>query len=277
VTFAAAIAALASIRVAESRPEADAIVPRTAEGNRQRGRATRFKRNFSAGFRHLRSVPLLLQVTVVTACAFSVIGLNETIIFAVIGQGLHRPPSFLGVLSAVQGVGAIAGGLALARMLRWLGSARVVGLALAWFSVASAALITSSLPLCLAATVGDGIGLVWLLAAATTATQRYSPPRLQGRVNAAFMMLIITPQTVSIAAGTVLISVVDYRLLLAVVAVAIGGCALVLLIRPAPEPADTDTDTDTDTDAPADADADARSAEAAAAGLAGLDPAATSA
>jgi MFS family permease len=267
VTFAAAIAALASIRVAESRPEADAIVPRTAEGNRQRGRATRFKRNFSAGFRHLRSVPLLLQVTVVTACAFSVIGLNETIIFAVIGQGLHRPPSFFGVLSAVQGAGAIVGGLALARVLRWLGSARVVGLALAGFSLASAALMTSSLPLCLAAAVGDGIGLVWLVAAATTATQRYSPPRLQGRVNAAFMMLIITPQTVSIAAGTALISVVDYRLLLAIVAVAIGGCALVLLIRPAPEPADDD----------ADADADAGSAEAAEAGSAGLGPAAMSA
>jgi hypothetical protein len=44
------------------------------------------------------------------------------------------------------------------------------------------------------------------------------------------------------------------------VAVAIGGCALVLLIRPAPEPAD--------------ADADERSAEV---GSAGLDPAATSA
>jgi MFS family permease len=271
VTFAAAIAALASIRVAESRPEADAIVPRTAEGNRQRGRATRFKRNFSAGFRHLRSVPLLLQVTVVTACAFSVIGLNETIIFAVIGQGLHRPPSFFGVLSAVQGAGAIVGGLALARVLRWLGSARVVGLALAGFSLASAALMTSSLPLCLAAAVGDGIGLVWLVAAAPTAPQRYSPPRLQGRVNAAFMMLIITPQTVSIAAGTALISVVDYRLLLAIVAVAIGGCALVLLIRPAPEPADDDADDD------ADADADAGSAEAAEAGSAGLGPAAMSA
>jgi MFS family permease len=79
-----------------------------------------------------------------------------------------------------------------------------------------------------------------LVAAATTATQRYSPPRLQGRVNAAFMMAIITPQTVSIAAGTALISVVSYRLLLAIVAVAIGGCALVLLVRPAPEPADTE-------------------------------------
>jgi uncharacterized membrane protein YfcA len=49
-------------------------------------------------------------------------------------------------------------------------------------------------------------------------------------------MLILTPQMVSIAAGAALISVVDYRLLLAIVAVAIGACALVLLIRPTADP-----------------------------------------
>jgi len=35
-----------------------------------------------------------------------------------------------------------------------------------------------------------------------------------------------------------LISVVDYRLMLAIVAVAIGACSLVLLVKPAAEPAD---------------------------------------
>ena len=33
-----------------------------------------------------------------------------------------------------------------------------------------------------------------------------------------------------------MISVVDYRLMLAIVAVAIGACSLVLLVKPAPEP-----------------------------------------
>jgi MFS family permease len=156
----------------------------------------------------------------------------------VISEGLHRPPSFFGVYGAVQGAGAIVGGIPLALLVRRIGSARVVGFALAAFSLASAACITSSLWLILAAAVGDGIGLVWLVAAATTATQRYTPPSLQGRVNAAFMMLILTPQTVSIAVGAALISFVDYRLMLAIVAVSIAACALVLLIRPAPDPAD---------------------------------------
>ena len=220
-TFAIAIAALASIKVTES-----------ARGHVSDGTAKPpFRREVAAGFRHLRSVPLLLQITTVTAVAFSVIGLNETIIFAVIAQGLHRPPSFFGVYGAVQGAGAIAGGIPLAPLVRRLGSARVVGFSLAAFSLASAACMTGSLWLILAAAVADGIGLVWLVAAATTATQRYTPPSLQGRVNAAFMMLILTPQTVSIAVGAALISVVDYRLMLAVVAVAIGACALVLILR----------------------------------------------
>ncbi|MDR2985280.1 MAG: MFS transporter [Nocardiopsaceae bacterium] len=227
VTFAIAIAALSSIKVTESGRA------RGADENAKQP----FRREVAAGFRHLRSVPLLLQITTVTAVAFSVIGLIETIIFAVISEGLHRPPSFFGVYGAVQGAGAIAGGIPLAFLIRRMGSARVVGLSLAAFSLASAACITGSLWLVLAAAVGDGIGLVWLVAAATTATQRYTPPSLQGRVNAAFMMLILTPQTVSIAAGAALISFVDYRLMLAIVAVAIGAGALVLLLRPAPEPA----------------------------------------
>jgi hypothetical protein len=40
----------------------------------------------------------------------------------------------------------------------------------------------------------------------------------------------------SIAAGAALISVVSSRLMLLVMAIVIGGCAIVLLVRPADEP-----------------------------------------
>jgi MFS family permease len=223
VTFAAAIAALASIRVRESAPE-------TIEHGT-------FRRDVTAGFRHLRAVPLLWQITLVTACAFSVIGLNETIVFAVISQGLHRPPSFFGVLNSVQGAGAIAGGLAVAWLLRHLGAARVIGLALTSFALASVAYRTHSLALCLTGAVADGIGLIWLVVAFSTAVQVHTPPRLQGRVDAAWGMMVVTPQTVSIAAGAALISFIDYKLLLLVITAVVGTCGLLLLIRPAPEPA----------------------------------------
>ncbi|MBV9445095.1 MAG: hypothetical protein JO345_04255 [Streptosporangiaceae bacterium] len=73
---------------------------------------------------------------------------------------------------------------------------------------------------------------MWLPVAVMTAAQRYSPLALQGRVNAAVLMAITGPQTISIAAGAVLISLVDYRVLLIVMAVLTGGCALALLTRP---------------------------------------------
>jgi MFS family permease len=221
-TFGAAIAALLSIRVSESAPE--------------RADAGSFRREVAGGFRHLRAVPLLAQITVVTAVAFSIIGLLETIIFAVAAQGLHRPPAFVGVLSAAQGAGAIAGGIGMAALLRRIGSARMTGLALAGFALGSAAYLSGSVVLVMTGSVIDGAGLVWLVAVSATAIQRYTPPQLQGRARAAWTMVVITPQTFSIAAGTILISHVSYRILLLAVIVTIGACAGYLLARPAPEP-----------------------------------------
>ncbi len=223
VTFAAAIAALASIRVRESQPEAAA-----------RGE---FWREVSAGFRHIRTVALLRQITLVTAAVFAVIGLNETVIFAVIGQGLHKAPSFFGVVCAVQGAGSIAAGATMTVLLRRIGSARMVGLSLAALASAGLAYLTSSVASVLAGAFADGIGVVWLTAVSVSALQLYSPARLQGRVSAAWTTSIITPQTLSIAAGTAAISHVSYRLLLlAVIAVPAAG-ALLLIARPAAEPA----------------------------------------
>ncbi|MHA6765251.1 hypothetical protein [Streptacidiphilus sp. PAMC 29251] len=92
------------------------------------------------------------------------------------------------------------------------------------------------MPLVLAGEVGNGFGLVWLVVALGTTAQVHTPAPLQGRVNSAWMMLVLTPQTASIAAGTALIAVVDYRLLLLAVTAVMAACAAVLLLRPAPAP-----------------------------------------
>lgn len=221
-TFAASIGALLSVRLTESEPEP--------------ARPGSFRREFAAGARHLRAVPLLAQITVVSAIAFSIIGLNETVIFAVIGQGLHQPPSFLGVQASAQGAGAIAAGLVMTPLLRRIGSARMTGLALCGFVVESATYLTRSAALVLAGSLVGGAGLLWLVAVSGTAIQRNTPPRLQGRANAAWTMAVITPQTISIAAGAALISYISYRTLLVIVIAIIGACATYLLARPAPEP-----------------------------------------
>jgi MFS family permease len=107
-----------------------------------------------------------------------------------------------------------------------------VGLSLACFAAAALCYRIPAVPSVLAGAALDGVGSVWLAVGVMTAAQRYSPLALQGRVSAAVSMAITGPQTISIAAGTILISIVDYRVLLIGMAVLTGGCALVLLTRP---------------------------------------------
>lgn len=221
VTFLAAIVAIMSLRVPESEPD------------KTRGK---FWRDTTEGFRHIRAVPLLAQLSLVSAIAFGVTGITETVIFAVVGDGLHRPASFMGVLLSVQGGGSIAAGLAAAYLMRRAGAARTVGLALGCFALASLLYQGDSLPLVLAGAIADGLGVVWISVGLFTAMQVHTPPRLQGRVNAAATTLLITPQTVSIAAGAALISVVSYRLMLLVMMTVIGACAAWLLVHPAATP-----------------------------------------
>jgi MFS family permease len=217
-TFAAAVAALASIRVQESPPD---------PGPRQP-----FRRELTAGFHHLHDTPMLGRIALVVAVAFSVLGFLESTDFAVIDHGLHRPASFFGVLNSVQGAGSVLGGLTAALVLRRLGEARTVGLALALDAAGALALTQASLRVVLAGFVVMGLAVSWLLVGYATARQRLTPPRLQGRVTSATDVLINGPQTVSIALGALLIDLVDYRILLLSIAAVLLACGGVLGIRP---------------------------------------------
>ena len=63
-----------------------------------------------------------------------------------------------------------------------------------------------------------GLCIVWVNVGALTLIQRRTPADLLGRVDAALMIAVTVPQTASIALGAALVAVVDYRLLLAVMA-----------------------------------------------------------
>ena len=199
-------------------------------------RFERVEHNFMAealaGARHIVNTIPLRQIIFSTGAALFVVGFSETIIFAVIDQGLHRPPSFLGVLSTLQGVGAIAGGLTAARGLRAIGDVRIAGIGMAAFAVGDLTFITSNLPLIAVGIGVAGFGVSWLIVGLMTAVQVRTPLRLQGRVSSAADLFISTPQTISIAVGAVLIAVVDYRLLVVVEAVAVALCGFYLLTRP---------------------------------------------
>jgi MFS family permease len=210
------------------------LLMRTPEPRFQRVEHT-FISEALAGARHIVHTIPLRQIIFSTGAALLVVGFSETVIFAVIDQGLHRGPSFLGVLSTLQGVGAIAGGVTAARGLRKLGDVRLAGLGMAAFAIGDFSFLTSNLPLIAVGIAIAGFGISWLIVGLMTAVQVRTPLRLQGRVSSAADVLISTPQTISIALGAALIAVVDYRVLVVAEAACVALTALYLLTR-GPEP-----------------------------------------
>jgi MFS family permease len=189
-----------------------------------------------AGARHVFATLPLRQIVLATGVCLLVVGFAETLIFAVLDEGLGRPASFFGVLSSLQGVGAIAGGLIAARTMRRIGDVRLVGVGMVLFAVGEISFASHSLALVLTGIAVAGAGLAWIIVGYATAVQVRTPLRLQGRVLSAADTLISTPQTVSIALGAALVSVVDYRLLVVAMAIVVVACGAYLLTRQ-PEPA----------------------------------------
>ena len=188
-----------------------------------------------AGVKHVFGTPALRQIVLATAACILVVGFSETLFFAVVEFGLHRPPSFLGVLESLQGLGAIIGGFTAGRALRRFGDVRLVGLGMALFAIGNASFASSSLPVVCAGIVVAGFAISWFIVGFSTSIQLRTPQRLQGRVASAANTMVGTPQTIGIALGAVLVSVLDYRVLVAVMFVAISACAAYLLTR-GPEP-----------------------------------------
>jgi MFS family permease len=210
LTFLLAVASLVTIRVAESPPDAG---------------EEPLWRSLGAGFRHILGSAALRRLVGVVAIACLAVGFDETLIIAVVDQGLHRAPSFLGVLVSIGGAGAILGGLTATGVIRRLGELHAVGVGLALFGAGTLMEMTGQLGVVVVGQVVLWVGVPWLAVAFMTLLQRTTPAHLQGRVAAAADVAIGGCQTVSIAVGAALVTVVDYRLLLLVVAATLLGCA----------------------------------------------------
>jgi MFS family permease len=223
VSFVAVVAALLLLRVEEPRFERE---------------EHRFLEEVLAGARHIAATLQLRQIVLATGVCLLVVGFSETVIFAVLDQGLHRSASFFGVLSSLQGVGAIAGGVTAARLMRRVGDVKLVGLGMGLFALGEFSFVSSSLPVVLVGIAIAGAGIAWLIVGFATAIQLRSPARLQGRVAGAADTLVSTPQTVSIALGAALVTLLDYRLLVVFSCLVTLGCGFYLLTRPAIVPAE---------------------------------------
>ena len=216
-TFVLAAGAVAALRVREPPP--------APAGPHWRDEVT-------AGIRHIGRTPDLRRLLITGVIALLVFGFFETVPFSVIGQGLHRAPTFLGVLEAVMGVGALVGGALAAPVMRRTSERALVALALLGSAAACLLMIPPWLPAVVAAMCLLGLSIVWVNVGAITLIQRRSPAHLLGRVDAALMIAITVPQVVSIAVGAALVAVVDYRLLLVLMAVVIVISAVYLVGEP---------------------------------------------
>src|SRR5665213_4301123 len=115
VTFVIAGVSLLMLHVREDKPT------RTSQ---------HFLEEILGGFKHVNRTPVLKRLVISLAVALSVVGFAETGIFAVAGQELHRSASFIGVLMAAQGVGALVGGPLSAPVMRRVGERWLSGIGL---------------------------------------------------------------------------------------------------------------------------------------------------
>jgi MFS family permease len=184
----------------------------------------------AGGARHVRRTATLRQLALGGAGALLVLGFSETMLFA-IPAGLHRPPSFAGVIMFAGGIGAVAGALTTTRVLATHGEGRMAGFGMAAVAVGTLAMVDGAVPVVLAGKALFGFGLPWIIVGIYTLVQRESPAHLQGRVFSAMEIALGVPQTISIALGAALVTILDYRLLLVAQALVIGAAGLYLLTR----------------------------------------------
>ncbi|HTZ05065.1 MAG TPA: MFS transporter [Gaiellaceae bacterium] len=225
-TFLVSAVALSALRVHEAKPEREDHA---------------FVDEVSAGARHILATPELKTMLVGGAVAMLVIGFAETFVFALI-DAIGRPPSFLGVTSTMQGVGAIIGGLGAAAVMRRVGDVRLVGIGLAGFAVGDLLFLVPNLATVFVGFFVAGLAITLAVVAFMTALQTRTPLALQGRVSAAADVALTVPQTLSIALGAALSTVVPYQALIAAMAVVLGLAALYLaraaVVTPAASPAE---------------------------------------
>ncbi len=165
------------------------------------------------GLAHILHTPTLKRLTIGTAFATLIVGMVEVVIFALIDEGLHKPPAFLGVLVTAQGFGAIAAGVTAGTLMGRFGELRVVAVALGALCVGLALQATAVLWLVFGASLAFGVANTLFTVGYTTLMQRRTPLELQGRVMAGVEAVVSAPYLLSIAAGAVLVSLVDFRVL----------------------------------------------------------------
>jgi Major Facilitator Superfamily len=198
-TFLASAALLSSLRVPDI----------------SRRRPAALRHELGGGIRHIRATPILRRLMLALCAAVAVLGLLQVVGLALVDHGLHRPATFLGVIFAVEGVGAILAGFATPALLRRLGEARLAGGGLVLAGLSLGLMATPHLVSVMVGSAIGGAGFSAFLIGYTTLLQRSTTTELQGRVFTAAEATAGIPYTAMLGLAVLGIGLVDYRLLLA--------------------------------------------------------------
>jgi MFS family permease len=217
-SFLVAALVIAAIPVSEGRPER---VP------------MHWAAEVAEGARHIGRTPLLLHSTVALAICLLVLGFSESAVYAVV-EAFHQPVEFVGPLLTVQGVGAIAAGLLVSRLVGRVGEPRTLVAGLGTLAAGLAVIVVAQeLWQLLVGVAVLGAGIPLLIVAYNTILQKQTPGRLIGRVSTTTEVLTTTPQAVSIALGALLVTVLDFRVIFTLMAVGtlLAAAYLMLVLR----------------------------------------------
>jgi MFS family permease len=202
-SFFVAALVIASLAVREESPDVE---------------ETHFWDQMTAGLRHLARERVLKHVLIGFALCILVVGFTESAIYALL-DAFDRPATFVSVIVSVQGVGAVAGGLASGPLIKRIGevAACVAALVLTVVGIVVIAVTHSIVVVCLAAAL-FGASIPPITIGLMTLVQRRTPQPIMGRVSTAVEIVMATPQAVSLAIGAMLVAVLSYRTIFAVMA-----------------------------------------------------------
>ncbi len=195
VTFVVAALMLTRLRLTEDKPIR---------------KERHWRAELTAGLRFIWTVPLLRTTLIAAAIAMFISGMEVAAPYSLV-SALHRPPSFLGVLTAVLGAGSIIASLTSSRLIARIGEYRLalwglVNGVLGNLLVSGAGLVGALLGFFV-----FGFWLPWTVVAVLNLRQRLTPNKFQGRVAAAVVFLLFAPQPLSQLAGAAIIGQVSYR------------------------------------------------------------------
>ena len=194
----------------------------------ERAEENDFWTELKAGLLHIVRTTDVRRLTLATAIVTLAAGVMEVVIFALIDEGLHRAPEFLGVMSTAQGVGAVIGGVVVGTAIRRLGELPTIAWALIAAGIGVGLLATAQLWIVLASGAFVGIAVSFYNVAFVTLVQRRTDVTMQGRVMSAIDAVFTVPFAISLAFGALIVGVVNFRTVYLIEAVVFVAIALYL-------------------------------------------------